>query len=221
MDLNLMGSIVAMVGGLIALIYGLYRSMNGVGALYFRILTFAVGCFALGRMYEVLYVLCVGKMTELANLGQLGTVTMSLFMMTANRGSLDYMLDDRRKELRKYRLIPLVFPLLFACFGLWLILSGCKDSTGTMISGFVALVMMVTVYFEGKHLIFPDEGLNFAASMRITNASSMVFNFAAFAMLSMDVKSLSAVYFSLGVVVAIISIVIIVSADKGVRRWQA
>ena len=221
MDMNLIGSIVAMAGGLIALIYGLYRSMNGVGALYFRILTFAVGCFALGRMYEVLYVLCVGKMTELANLGQLGTVTMSLFMMTANRGSLDYMLDDRRKELRKYRLIPLVFPLLFACFGLWLILSGSKESTEILISGFVALVMMVTVYFEGKHLIFPDEGLHFAESMRITNASSMVFNFASFAMLSTNVASSPALYFSLGIVAAVFSVVIIVSADKGVRRWQA
>ena len=221
MDLNFWGAIAALAGGLIALVYGLYRSMNGVGALYFRILTFAIGCFTLGRLYEVLYVLCVGELTALAHVGQLGTVTMSLFMMTASRGTLDSMLDDRRPELRKYRLIPVLFPLVFAGVALWLTLVGNHDSAGLMISGVVALVMMVTVYFEGKHLLFPDEGLAFAASMRVPNASSLIFNFAAYAMLSTYIAGLPAVYFSLGLITAVCAVLIILSADKGVKRWQA
>lgn len=221
MDLKLIGQIIAMAGGLIALIYGLYRSMNGVGSLYFRILTFAVGCFTLGRLYEILYVLCVGELTALAHIGQLGTVTMSLFMMTASRGTLDSMLDDRRKELRKYRVIPLLFSAVFCGFGVWLMLVGDKDPVKLVISGTVALVMMVTVYFEGKHLIFPDEGLEFAASMRMTNTSSLIFNFAAYAMLSPFIEGIPAVYFSLGIISAVCAVTIILSADKGVKKWQA
>ncbi|MBP5163944.1 MAG: hypothetical protein ILP08_00755 [Lachnospiraceae bacterium] len=221
MDLNLIGSIIALAGGLIAFLYGLYRSMNGVGALYFRILTFAVGCFTLGRLYEILYTICFGELTALVHLGQLGTLTMSIFMMTASRGTLDYMLDDRRREMRKYRLIPIIFPVVFIGVGVCIHLVGNEDSARHLIAGVIAIVMMITVYFEGKHLIFPDEGLEFAASMRITNASSLVFNFVAYAMLSAFIADTPVVYLMMGVISAICSVTLIISADKGVKKWQA
>ena len=220
MNLASLGSVMALAGGLFAFCYGLYRSMNGVGALYFRILTFAVGCFTLGRLYEVLYMICVGELTAPAHIGQLGTVTMSLFLMTANRGTLDDMLDDRRKELRKYRIIPILFPVLFACVAIPISCIGHGGFVWHLISGIVGIVMMITVYFEGKHLLFPDEGLMFAESTRLTNAAGLVFNLVAYVMLSPFAAGTPALYFALGIVSAVCVILMICSADRGVKRWQ-
>ena len=214
------GSFIAMVGAIVALVYGLSsifrRKSKG---LFFQIMVLGVGAFALGRFYEVLCFTTQGILPERAHLGYMGTVDMAIFFLTASRGSMDDLLDDRREEFRKYRRSALIAPVCMAAVTACAILIGDKHLGQKVILALAGSVMMFSVYYECKHLMLPDEGLHFVENIRWTNLAAIVLNFSALGMLYTQMMRIQTVYLLLSVFSVIAAIVLIVTTEKGVRAW--
>ncbi len=222
MNLQLIGTSIALAGGLLALVYGLSHDFRTKRALYAQIMVFAVGCFMLSRLYEVVCILSFSALPGRAHVGYMGTVGMVLFLLAGSRGRMDDLIDDRRKELQRYRLLPLIPS---AAAGLMTVLSllpgGTQGHYGQLaILVLVGVLMMVTVYYECKHLIFPDEGLNFVHPIRGANLSSILLNFSAFGLLYTQMAGYDTVYVILAVIAAASGIALVVTADKGVKAWR-
>ena len=205
--------------GIAVLIYGVIGILSGTRALYYQILTFAVGAFTLGRLYEILTFLTAGELPDRAHLGLMGTIGMAVFFLTASKGTMDAVIDDRRKELARYRLMGLIAPICMVCLVVPTVLIGEKRHGQIFILVLEGVIMLFSLYFEFKHLIFPDEGLEFAKNIRSANIFAIVLSFTSYIMLYTQMMNIDIVYTIACVIAGASAIGLIFSAKKGVASW--
>ena len=110
---------------------------------------------------------CLGE-TEVFHLGMLGPVGCFVFLFSASFGQIDGLGDDRNPRMRRFRLIPLIFPTLYIGLYVLDILSPVHLSV-KIIHTFLLLLIAATVYYNFKHLIIPDVTYGIFKSMRKYN----------------------------------------------------
>ena len=98
----------------------------------------------------------------------LGPVGCFVFLFSASFGQIDGLGDDRNPRMRKFRLIPLIFPTLYIGLYVLDILSPVHLSV-KIIHTFLLLLIAATVYYNFKHLIIPDVTYGIFKSMRKYN----------------------------------------------------
>ena len=222
MYLQITGTVIALTGAVAAFIYGMTRSFRINSALYAQIMVFAAGCFMLGRLYETVCYITFGELPGRAHIGYNGTLGMVLFLLAGSRGRLDSLVDDGRKELRRYRLIPLAMSLAMLIFMIAAVCGGeqTKHYGQTAVLVIAGILMMITMYYEFKHLIFPDEGLNFVNPIRGANISALILNLSAYGLLYAQMERVDLLYLIMAVIAAVSCVALVVTADKGVMAWK-
>ncbi len=158
---------------LFSFIYGVKISFKKDGVLFLQIITAAVGCLMLGFLFELLLIICNGEVFDGFNIGMLGIMGSYFFFLSASFDQLDSLGDDKSKELRKYRLISLIFPaVLFILFSVFDILSGVGTS-GFIVNLVILILVCMTSYYNFKHLIIPDVEGGILRSIREYNFSML------------------------------------------------
>lgn len=118
--------------------------------------TGAVGCIALGRMYQLVKMATGGRIEGEFQLGILGVLGCMMFFFSANFGLMDKIADDGSTELRKYRLAAFAAPALsLAIFLSWICFSDVVPPI-EIPAGVATAFIMSASYFNLKHFLLPD-----------------------------------------------------------------
>ena len=116
---------------LAAAIWGAVISFGKRSALFLQIVACGLGCMALGNVF--VFALQITAVEEAFrsisggfHIGLLGYFGLFAFLFSASFGQIDGLGDDRSQELRKYRLIALIAPVVTAAILVFMLMSGFK-----------------------------------------------------------------------------------------------
>ncbi len=141
--------------------------------MYFQLMTCATGCFALRELWYVINSLCGN--TDGVNIGFFASMGCFLFLLSANYGQMDSIVDDGTlgKEYgKKAHLAPaLLIALTVAIF----LVQGVTTIYFAVLEVFILIPAYIGSYFNLKHLLLPVDDFGFLKASRWCNITSLVF----------------------------------------------
>ena len=219
MNMELLAELCVLACSLAGVSYGLAVFFRKKSPLYARMITGAVGCMRFASLLTVVRRL-TGFEEHVFQLDHLAYIGVFLFLLTANAGMMDGLVDDRSGSLRRYRLLALLAPLAVVLLYLPILL-GRLPAPAKGIHGVVALFAAAASYFNCKHAIIPDVDYGVVRCVR-------GYNLLALAYAVLHTASTSARAFGAGTAVLLLSVLI--GADvllilpllkRGIEKWRA
>ena len=220
MNLFLIANIITCVGALGGFAYGAIRFFRPRAAIYPQMVTLACGVIVFGRLYQIIRIVTISDVLEHFHLGILATVGSLLFLFAANFGTMDSLVDDGSKALRKYRLIPLAAPAVVIAVYLTLFYFSHQPTITRVIAGFLSAIIGAAAYFNLKHLIIPDVDYGVIRCLRQYNLLALIYECLCMADLIAQSRELEIGTLVTGVLTGVILPLIIISVDRGVKKWS-
>ena len=172
-DIEIICNSLLCIGALIGFIYSLIKFFKPKKALYKKMVGCALGCLFIERLYEIVQYVIVGDLPQLFEIGTFGNIGCYMFLFSANYGAIDSLIDDKSKELKKYRLAALAAPLLAIAAAIMILLSP-SDPGRKITCAIEQLFVGASAYFSLKHLIIPKEHSDFLSGLRVFHAVSLL-----------------------------------------------
>ena len=219
MNLILISNIVTCILAFAGFIYGIIRFFKPKKALYAQMITLALGCMAFGRLYQLVRLLTGGEIFGEFQLGVLGVIGSLLFFFSANFGLMDSLADDGSKKYRKYRIIPLAAPALALILYLVFILFAESSLLAIVLGAVITFFVMITTYFNLKHLIFPDVDFGVINCLKAYNLTVLVYAFLCMAeqiIVNRENETAAAI---IGILIGLVLLVIIPVVERGIKKW--
>ena len=187
--------------------------------LYWQLYICAAGCFALRQLSETVNFLC--GLRGNIGVGMLSIFGCNFFLLSANYGTLDKVVDDGGAENRPARRLALLAPVVTAVLIALVFFTWRKNDP---LCGALWLLMLLPVlpasYFNLKHLLMPLDAFELLRATRSCNLVSL-----GFYLLSV----LYAVFRALGntlmagvvsVVLSVSMLLLVSAAIKGREKWK-
>ena len=185
--------------------------------LYLQLLICAAGCFAIRQLSSVINLWC--GVTATVSIGMLGVFGCNFFLLSANFGTLDRIVDDG-KSSKKARAAALAAPIIMAALTLTAFFAWKGRDLFCAVTWLVMLLPALPAsYFNLKHILLPPDPFEFLCATRSCNIAALLF------------YVLTALYvicsaFAGGTVCGIASVCmslsmlfLALSAEKGAKRW--
>ena len=220
MNLYLIANIVTFAGAFGGFLFGAVRFFRPKAAVYAQMITLASGCMAAGRLYQVIRILTVGDGLDRFHLGLLGVIGCLLFLLSANFGVMDAIADDGSKKNRRYRLIPLIAPLLAA--GIWLVFFLIPDLSMTVRLASLAVTLFVigASYYNLKHFLIPDVENGVIRCLRPYNLLALILEFLFPAEMIFMSRDMACLTLAAGILTGAVLPAVVISVDRGIQRWS-
>ncbi len=219
MNLILIANIITCICALIGFIYGIIKFFKPKKAVYPQMITLAVGCMAFGRLYQVVRLLTGGEILNSFQLGLFGIIGSLMFLFSANYGAIDSLADDGSKEFTKYRIVSVAAPLVAAALYFIFIFAADTAKLTKIIYGIITVFVMLASYFHLKHLIFPDVDFGVINCLKPYNLLALIYSFICMAeMILLNVNSEIGILL-VGVVMGGLLIGIVISVERGIKKW--
>ena len=227
----------AVVGAaaLIAAVYGLVTGSKKGTPLFYRIVTYAFACYALGTVYDALRMLIAetGALPGLTSglsaggssamsfaagsggfsIGLVGYAGMFFFLFSSYFGALDSLADGRERAYRRYRLAALWAPACIVCEAVAL-----SAFFSPHVFACIALIpVAATAYYAAKHLVMPDVEMGIIRVMRPYNGCILAICLLQ-PLVLMD-GGVSALGIVACAVTALAALASLPSARSGVSKW--
>ena len=136
----------------------------------------ALGCLFIERLYEIVQYVVAGDLAEGFIVGDVGNIGCFLFLLAANIGALDSLMDDGSDELKKYRLVAFIAPLVTVISAIAIMFS--PSNIGRNITCAVEeLFIGASAYYSLKHLIIPKRYSDFLSGLRPFHLFSLLLAF--------------------------------------------
>lgn len=197
--------------------FGAVRLFKKKKPLYLQLLVCAAGCFALQQLSCVVNLWC--GVTATASIGMFGIFGCNFFLLSANFGTLDKIVDDG-KGSGKARAAAIIAPVIMAALAIVAFLSW-KDKD--MFCAVMWLIMLIPAlpasYFNLKHLLLPMDPFEFLRATRPCNIAALIFYIVTAAYVIATAMAGSAVSSVLSVVLSLSALLLTLSALKGAKRW--
>ena len=203
---------------IVALIYGVYMMITRKLPLYFQLSMASVACLVLGYLFDVCDYVVNGYHGDGYMIGYLGSMGSFLFLLAASVGYMDGIMDDGSAFMKKYRYLAWLGPLI--AIALWI--PGMLSEESLKIKIVYTLVWIpatFSVYYNLKHAILPDMGFGFVKAIRPFNITAVCFTYLQLIHLMLWCYCDWIPLLISGIVFGSSCIVMIVMADKGVKRW--
>ena len=138
-----------------------------------KLLVCASGCFMLEQQLLLINLWC--GVHEVFSIGMLGILGCNYFLLSANYGTLDRIVDDGAKENRRARLFANVAPIVIAllCFNVFLVWKD-KDLICAVLWMLMLLPAIPSSYFNLKHILLPVDACGFLRATRNCNISALI-----------------------------------------------
>ncbi len=183
-------------------------------------ITLATGCMAFGRLYQTVRLATGGNILDEFQLGLFGVIGSLMFLFAANFGTMDSLADDKSKELRKYRIIPLAAPATILALYLIFILFADVSVLSKITGAIITLFAVQASYFNLKHLIFPDVDYGVINCLKLYNLLALIYSFLCVAeMIALSRENVIAVLI-IGTLVGIVLVVLVPSVQRGMNKWK-
>ena len=153
------------IAALIGFVYSLVKFFKPKQAMYKIMVGCALGCMFIERLYGIVQFFTVGDVPFGFQVGTFGTIGCYLFLFSANYGAMDSLVDDGSPELKKYRRIALIAPLITLLAAIGILFT--RVSPGRNITCAIeGLFIGAAAYYSLKHLIIPTKYCDFLTGMR-------------------------------------------------------
>ena len=213
-----LGDGVVVVMSAIAVLYGLYMLISKKLPLYFQLTICVVACLMLGYIFDICDYFVNGVYAEGYMIGYLGSFGSFLFLLTASIGYMDGIMDDGSPKMRKCRYIALIAPLITIVLWIPNMFANVPLSTKVVYS-ILWISAVFSSYFNMKHAIIPDMGFGFVKAIRPFNIAALSFTFLQLIHLTLWNFCGWIPLLISGILFGSSCIVMIVMADRGVKKW--
>ena len=160
-------------GALSGFVYSLFRFFKAKRAMYLKMVGCALGCLFIERLYEIVQYVVAGDLAEGFIVGDVGNIGCFLFLLSANIGALDSLMDDGSRELRKYRLIAVAAPAVTIAAAAAIMFSPSHPARN-MTCAVEELFIGASAYYSLKHLIIPKQYSDFLSGLRAFHLFSLI-----------------------------------------------
>ena len=185
--------------------------------LYFQLLVSAAGCFALERLSSVVNLWC--SVYESFGIGMLGVFGCNFFLLSANFGTLDKIVDDGT-DSKKARALAFFAPAVTALLTLGVFLVWQKQSlVGAAIWALLLLPALPASYFNLKHLLLPEDPFGFLAATKRCNYAAIGFYIASAAYGAASALSQTTLCGIFAVLTSLTVLALVLASIKGVKQW--
>ena len=187
--------------------------------LYMKLLVCAAGCFMLEQQLLLINLWCGVK--EMFSIGMLGILGCNFFLLSANYGTLDKVVDDGGAENKPARRLALLAPVVTAALIAPVFFSWRKNDP---LCGALWLLVLLPVlpasYYNMKHLLMPLDAFELLRAARPCNLLSLGFYL---------LSALYAVFCGLGytaaagvtsVLLSVSMLLLVSAAIKGAKKWK-
>lgn len=202
-----------LAGAVVAAAYALVTLRRDRLPLFYEIVSYALGAYALGTLYACLRASGVaGEVTSDSSLiGYLGHAGAFFFLFSSYYGAMDSLADERGREMRPRRAAAFALALALLVAG-----GGTLLALGRPLAAAAMAPVASTSYFALKHLISPDVEMGLVEALRPYNAAVLACCLAQPLVLA-DLGGAAGVLASL--LGAALLVCVPVLARRGVRRW--
>lgn len=216
--MKLIVTIVMLVSSAVSFGIGVSKFFAKKIALFKILITASIGCFMLGKLYELVNLYADGSINEVFNVGMLATVGGLLFLFSASFSQMDGLVDDKSKALIKYRLISLIAPVMVLGIYLPILLSDLdiKIKITTLI---IYLFIAQASYYNLKHLIIPDVSFGIIASIRTYSLAALLLELLTALQLLFDRLDNQVLFAVTSILIAISYPCVLIAMDRGSKKW--
>lgn len=200
-----------------AFTFGVIRLFKKKKPLYFQLLVCAAGCFAIAQLSMLVNLWC--NVTQAVSVGMLGILGCNFFLLSANYGTLDKIVDDG-KGSKSARTVALIAPIVMAAatvaaFFVW----KDKDTFCAVMWSLMMLPSLPASYYNLKHVLLPIDPFGFLIATKPCNIAALSF----YVITAVYVIG-TAVWGALtdGILAVLMSLAVLgltVAAEKGAKQW--
>ncbi len=172
--LKIMINSVVCVCAVAGFIMGAVKFFRKKKPLYSQMVTVALGCAALGRLYNISVMICGNGIPKTFNTGILATIGFAMFIFGANYGEMDSLCDMNFKRNRKMKWTALAVPaMLVITAAVIFVLSG--GTTVYRITCSLEIIFIAfAAYFNFKHFCIQDVEFGIIGSLRRYNLLALM-----------------------------------------------
>lgn len=207
-----------LVVGAVCFVYGVKIIYGKKISPYFYFIVAAVGCFTMGKLYELVTYCLMGVLPNGFNIGYLSCFGCMLFLFTANYGTVATFIDDGGLEFAKYRLLslpaPFIVPIIHVSF---YHIIPIKNSIFILLA---TIPGIFAAYYHFKHIIFPDMGFPFVKAIKGCNFVSLFFIYAYTVYMYANITDNILLYLFTSVILAGLTVGLVKSCKKGEELWK-
>lgn len=201
-----------------AFTYGAVKTFRKGIPMYFQLMICATGCFALRELWYVINSLCGNP--DGVNIGFFASMGCFLFLLSANYGQMDSIVDDGtqgKKYGKKAHLAPMILILLtLAMF----ISQGVTNPYFVFLEVLIMTPAYIGSYFNLKHLLLPVDDFGFLKASRWCNITSLVF-IGVFMIYMFFMREFSTLTYAADLAMSMVMALLALSAERGIRTWKA
>jgi len=202
----------------VSFIYGTIKYLIKKAPLFNRLVTCAVGCMMLERLFRVVMTSVKGNVSDGFHVGLLGIFGCFMFLFSASFGQMDGLVDDKSKSLRKYRLISLSAPSAIALIYVPVLLSDVSV-TAKITTGIVFISLILSSYFSLKHIIMPDVDFGILSSIRGYSAVALILTVFYAIQLTAEKMNFDILFIASSVLICVCTLALIPVLDRGSKKW--
>ncbi len=197
--------------------YGAAKLFKKKKPMYLQILVCAAGCFAIQQLSYVVNIWC--DVTAAVSIGMFGIFGCNFFLLSANFGTLDKIVDDG-SDSKKARLLAVIAPVIMAVLAVFAFLSW-KDRD--MFCAVMWLIMLIPAlpasYFNLKHILLPMDPFEFLRATKPCNISALVFYIVTAAYVTCSASMSTAVSGIVSLLMSLSVLSLSLSAVWGSKKW--
>lgn len=206
-----------------AFILGIIFFARKKSPLYFRLLFYSTACFLLEEVYNFTDYICTGEWIDSFSFAAFGAGAGYAFMLSANYGLFDSIVDDGSKGCKRARklafLAPLVLITVFVVFGIKYF-----RITGKVLYVILLLLSKLPAFFASyyhmKHLILPDVISFMVNPLRLCNAACLIIILSDILSDVLFAFNNQTGYAVFETVFAVSLIIMMITAERGRREWK-
>ena len=212
---------VVCVCALAGFITGAVKFFRKKKVLYSQMVTVALGCAALGRLYNISVMVCGSGIPRTFNTGVLAAIGCFMFIFSANYGEMDSLCDMNFKRNKRLKLTALAVPAIFAAAAAAVFLMSEAPLAMRLTYAAEILFIALAAYFNFKHLRAEDIERGIIRSLRWYNFLSLMLAFLYTAEIVLDAFEFVRVKNIVYVLMSACLLMIIPALEKGMTKWRA
>ena len=197
--------------------YGAAKLFKKKKPMYLQLLVAAAGCFALQQLSYAVNLWC--GVSASVSIGMLGIFGCNFFLLSANYGTLDRIVDDGSGS-KKARAFAVIAPVIMATLTLLAFLSWKdKDLSCAVMWAVMLLPALPASYFNLKHILLPMDPFEFLRATKPCNIAALAFYAVTAAYVICSARAGSTVSGILSVVMSLSVLALSLCAVKGAKKW--
>ena len=214
---NIVFALVSFLIAVFAFGFGAAKLFKKKKPLYLQLLVCAAGCFAIQQLSNAVNIWC--NVTAAVSIGMLGIFGCNFFLLSANFGTLDRIVDDG-KGSGKARKLALAAPAVMAVLTAAALLAW-KDRDRFCAVMWVVMLLpaLPASYFNLKHILLPTDPFEFLRATKPCNVAALAFYLITAAYVICSASAGTAVSGALSVLMSLSILALSLCAVKGAERW--